>query len=404
MPLHDRLSSRSTRRAFLGRTAAGAAAALLASSGRPRAEDSRAAAARIEKDLIVHETSPHNAEPALDKLVESWITPLEHFYVRSHGNTPEIDPREYRLSVEGLIERPLRMGLAELRERFQPASAVAALTCAGNRRREHSRTKPVGGVPWDAGAIGNARWAGAKLSDLLRAAGVRDGAKHVWLEGLDEIGHAGEIIPFGGSLPLARALADTGAAPGALLAWEMNEQPLAADHGFPLRAVVPGYIGARSVKWLGRIVVSDRPSPNHYVAEAYKLVTEGTPEELARTRPIYEYPLNAAICLPAEHTKLAAGTIRVRGYALPSGEPGRTISGVRVSADGGRSWMRAKITSPVREFCLVLWQAEVPVHAGVESLLVDAVESTGRSQPETTPWNQKGYLYDARHRVPVRVG
>src|SRR5690606_18300867 len=128
-----------------------------------------------------------------------------------------------------------------------------------------------------------------------------------------------------------------------LVAHAMNEKPLAADHGFPVRTVVPGYIGARSVKWLGKIVVSDRPSPNHFVADVYKVVPNSTPEAAMAAEPIYAYPVNAAICLPESNDRLAPGTLTVRGYALPSGSTARTIERVEVTADGGATWKPARV-------------------------------------------------------------
>ena len=245
--------------------------------------------------LLVHSKAPMNAETPLPELVRSWVTPVESFFIRSHGNTPEIKADSFRLSIEGLIETPLTLSLAELGQ-FEQHAVTATLTCAGNRRSEHSRIKPVKGVQWREGAIGNAKWHGIRLSDLLKKAGLHESAKHVWFEGLDQVDDGGKTLAFGGSIPLEKALLDRDGIPGALLATTMNDQPLTADHGFPVRSVVPGYIGARSVKWLSKIVVSDRPSPNHFVADVYKLVDEGNPLEVAENAPIYRMPLNSAIC------------------------------------------------------------------------------------------------------------
>jgi len=347
---------------------------------------------------------PMNAEPPLDALVESWMTPVERFYVRSHAPVPKIDTAQFRVSVEGLVERPLQLSLAELNSGFQHVSIVATMTCAGNRRSEHSLVKPVKGVPWREGAIGNARWGGVRLSDVLKQAGLRNSAKHVWFEGLDQIERNGGTIPFGGSIPIQKALDDTQAMPGALLTMQMNGKPLTPDHGFPLRLVVPGYIGARSVKWLGRIVVSDRPSPNHYVATAYKLVEQGTKLEWAESGPIYRYPINSVICTPTTGGKLQAGKAVVAGYALPPGQADTTIARVEVSANGGRTWTRAKLTSAARQYCWQLWKAEVPVTPRTTELLVKATDSHGHTQPATVDWNLKGYLFNAPHRVQVDVG
>lgn len=354
--------------------------------------------------LIVHSTVPMNAEPPLSELVASWLTPIDRFYIRSHAPVPEIDVKRFRLTVEGGVRRPLELSLEELKSGFERVSVVATMTCAGNRRSEHSRIKPVDGVQWREGAIGNARWGGVRLSDVLKKAGLKETARHVWLDGLDQVERNESTIPFGASIPIEKALADTESMPGALLATQMNDEPLARHHGFPLRAVVPGYIGARSVKWLGRIIVSDRPSPNHYVSGAYKLVEQGSPLEWAEAGPIYRFPINSVICRPDAGATLKAGRVTIAGYALPPGEPEVKIDRVEVSVDGGRSWTRARFTLASRPYCWQLWQAEIAVTAATRELRVRAVDSRGRTQPQRVDWNLKGYLFNAPHRVPVKVG
>lgn len=382
------------RRRFLTSTMVGAASMrFLVGSG-------NIAAAAETHGLVVHESWPMNAEGNPAKLAGSWLTPVDNFYIRSHAPVPQIDPDSFRLSVVGLVERPLSLSLSELHE-FTQHSVIATMTCAGNRRSEHSLIKPVKGVPWREGAIGNAKWSGAQLSDILKKAGLKEDARHVWFEGLDEIERSGGNIPFGASIPVEKALADTDAMPGALLTTKMNDAALTGDHGAPLRMVVPGYIGARSVKWLGKIVVSDRPSPNHYVASAYKLVEDGDPVEWAEQAPIYRMPLNSAICTLAAGKTQQPGTVEVAGYALPPGRPGATVATVEVSADGGRNWIRAKVTSPVREYCWVLWSAKIRIDAETDELIVRATDSNGKTQPEKVEWNLKGYLFNAWHHVDV---
>jgi sulfite oxidase len=265
-----------------------------------------------------------------------------------------------------------------------------------------SAERPVSGVPWDAGAIGNARFQGPRLADVLQAAELQADAKHVWFEGLDPITEKdGSVAPFGGSIPLEKAMARGGES---LVALAMNGAALAPEHGFPVRTVVPGYIGARSVKWLTKIVVSDRPSPNHYVAEAYKIVQSDSKEEAARAEPIYAYPINAAICTPAAGTILKAGRITVQGYALASGEPGCLVHKVEVSADGGRSWQTARLEGEGRPFVWQLWSLVLDLPVGKHTLAVRATDSKGHSMPERAEWNFKGYLYNGWHRVEVVVG
>lgn len=355
------------------------------------------------KDLIVRTQMPVNGEPALGHLVGSWITPVKHFYVRSNGTLPQIDESQYRLSVEGLVDRPFTIGLAELKERFPQTAVTATMTCAGNRREEHSRVRPVDGVQWGAGAIGNARWGGVRLSELLKHTGLKAEAKHVWFEGSDEIAKAGSTISFGASIPIEKALQDSQAAPGALVTHAMNGQPLEREHGFPLRMVVPGYIGARSVKWLGRIVVSDRPSDNYYMTSAYKVVADGEKANWDRTLPIYEFPINAVICTPSPDAKLQSGRLLVQGYALCAGLADRAIRRVDVSADGGRTWTAARLGEDSQPYCWRLWEADLPINAQTKELAVRSIDSAGNVQPQQVDWNFKGYLYNAWHRVPVEV-
>lgn len=384
------------RRTFLKGVAAGSLAMPFWNSQAMSFEDARR--------LIVHSSDAMNAEPELTDLVRSWVTPTESFYIRSHAPVPKIDTGSFRLTVEGLVEQPLSISLAELKREFAQHSATCTLTCAGNRRVEHSLIKPVEGVPWRAGVIGNAKWEGARLSDVLRKAGLKENVKHVWFEGLDQIKRGSGVISFGGSIPIEKALLDTDSMLGALLATKMNDEPLNGDHGAPLRTVVPGYIGARSVKWLGKIVVSDRPSPNYYVADAYKLVTDGDNVEWSEQGPIYRFPINSVICAAAAKSAAKSGKVSVAGYALPPGRPGTTIGKVEVSADNGQTWTAAKITSPVREFCWVLWSAEVALAAESTErteLIVRATDSQGTQQPERPDWNLKGYLFNGWHHAPV---
>ncbi|MFT5523592.1 MAG: sulfite oxidase [Pirellulaceae bacterium] len=353
--------------------------------------------------MLVHSDSPPNSETVLNELVESWITPNEKFYVRSHAPTPVLKSEEFELSVEGLVHKPFKLRLSELQQRFKQHNVFATLTCAGNRRSEHSLVEPVKGVPWQAGAIGNAEWTGALLGDLLRRAELKSGAKHVWFEGVDQIQRSTAVIPFGASIPIANSLQHSKAMPGALVAFGMNGQPLPRDHGFPFRTLIPGMVGARSVKWLGKIIVSDQPSTNHYVATAYKLVKKGTPEEWRSTSPIYNFVCNSVTCLPTPDSKLQSPTIQANGYALADGIEGKTVAKVEVSSDGGKKWQLAKFTSPAKPYCWRLWAAAVSVDATTTALLVRTTDSAGKTQPMKVDWNLKGYMFNAWHKTPIKV-
>jgi len=355
---------------------------------------------RSSKELLTRQEDPFNAEPRLDHLLESWVTPYRSFYVRSHGNQPAVNPDQYALVVEGLVERPLQLRLEDL-ERVPKITTTATMQCAGNRRSEHSRTKKTGGVQWDAGAIGTAEWRGPRLSDLLGRAGLKPGAKHVWFEGKDSVTLKDRQTLFGGGVPIEKALK-----PDTLLALEMNGLPLAREHGYPVRTVVPGYIGARSVKWLGRIVVADRPSENNFVARDYKLFPPEATAETVKPEsydPIYEFVLASAICKPVAGETIAAGKLEVGGYAVPPGMDGVTVASVQVSGDGGSTWTPAEFVGKEAPFAWRLWKAKIEVQPGLRTLIVKAVDSRGQVQPEQAPWNFKGYLYNGWHRVPITV-
>ena len=385
-----------SRRALLRTASAVAGGLLLAPSSRSGWSQQPAS-----KDLIVHGQDPLNAEPALPHLVAGDITPLAHFYIRCHGPIPKVDDEAHRVRVEGLVNQPLELSLAEVKDKYASRTLAATLTCAGNRREEISAIRLVSGVQWKAGAIGNATWTGALLSAVLQAAGVKPEAKHVWFDGLDPIKEKdGSVAPFGGSIPLDRAMDKPSPV---LLAHAMNDQPLSAQHGAPLRTIVPGYIGARSVKWLTKIVVSDRPSPNHFVAEAYKLVQTEDKDEAAGAEPIYQFPLNAAICSPAGGAMLKAGDVTIAGYALPPGDGKSTIAKVELSTDGGRTWKRAEVADQAAANCWQLWKLAVRLPAGKHQLACRATDSTGRTQPETGDWNLKGYLYNGWYRCEVEA-
>ena len=354
-----------------------------------------------QKELIFRTTDPRNAEPELGDLIKSWLTPTKYFYVRSHAPNPKIDVDKYRLGVEGMVTQELSLSMEDIR-RLKKYEITATLTCAGNRRAEYNKEGKVGGVQWDAGAIGNATWGGARLADVLKAAGVSEKAKHVWFEGLDEIPKSGKIIPFGASIPVEKAMS-TESDVGALLAYEMNGKPLTADHGYPLRTLVPGYIGARSVKWIGKIILSDKTSPNHYLANAYKIVKNTEAIDWTEAGPIYRFPINGAIGSHGKNAKLATGQVEVSGYVLPTGVTGAEVTTVNLSADNGKSWIKASLQGDKGEFCWQLWSAKLNIQRSTKQIIVRARDSAGGFMPARVPWNAKGYLQNSWYRLPVEV-
>ena len=354
--------------------------------------------------VMVRREQPFNVETPLELLRRDYVTPAELFYVRNHGSLPAVDPDTYRLTVTGLVERPLELSLERLKSEFSRVEMVATLYCAGNRRRELSavRTMP-GKVPWGAGAAGNAHWAGAPLREVLRSAGVREEARHVAFTGLDKDEESGTGTQYGGSIPVEK-----GTSAEVLLAYEMNGEPLAPEHGFPLRVVVGGYIGARNVKWLSGISLQRTPSDNHYQAHEYKLFPPHVTAETAdfsRGEMLGEIPLNSIVCDPAEGAVLSAGPVLVRGYAIAGGARG--MERVEVSGDGGNTWVEASLEEHgdyAAAWCF--WEASLDLTPGANQLVARATDSAGDTQPETVEevWNFLGYANTAWHRVNVRVG
>jgi sulfite oxidase len=348
-------------------------------------------------DLIVHEEEPFNAETGLAALAEGPVTATDAFYVRGHGPVPEIDAAEWRLRVHGVVERELDLSLQTLREAFREREVTATLQCAGNRRAGLIAVRDIPGeAPWGPGATGTATWTGVPLADVLAVAGPREEAAHVGFEGADVSGEVKPAERFGGSIPLAKALRRE-----VLLAWAMNGEPLSPVHGAPLRVVVPGYIGARSVKWLERVEVRSWPWHGYFQHVVYRLLPEdGTPGP-GEGMPLGLVALNADVLIPADGSTVAAGPVEVRGYAFAGGE--RYVARVDVSLDGGESWSQAELLEDLGPWAWRQWRTTVELEPGEHELLVRAWDSSAATQPEDEAalWNPKGYVNNARPRVRV---
>lgn len=356
-------------------------------------------------ELVVKQENPFNAAPPPRLLTRSHATPTELFFVRSHGEAPEVDVESYRLVVNGGVLKPLSLSLEEIKNNFERVTVSATLQCAGNRREELMAVRPIPHeLPWGVNAIGHAAWAGIRLRDVLAAAGVEGEAgfhPHLEFGGLDETERLGQRIHFGGSIPLAKGLS-----PEVILAYEMNGEPLSPLHGFPLRAIVPGYIGARSVKWLNRITVQAEPSQNYFQSHAYRLFDSHVRAETVKWEDgtmLGEMNITSVICSHTENEQVHAGVVSVQGYALTGGD--RQIARVEVSCDGGETWAQAELLNQACSWAWVLWKANFDLQPGKYQLVVRAVDSSANEQPQDVAqvWNFKGYMNNAWHRVNVDV-
>jgi sulfite oxidase len=357
---------------------------------------------RKRADMVVHASEPLNAEPPRSALAGKGTTPLDAFYVRNHGPVPKVDASSYRLRVDGSVARPLELSLADLRDGFGEHEVVATPQCAGNRRVGLTEVRETPGeAPWGPGATGTARWRGARLKDVLAAAGVEAEAAHVAFLGADVSDEPSPPEAFGASVPRRKATA-----PEVLLAWGINDEALPPIHGGPLRVVVPGYIGARSVKWVTRITAQREPSRNHFQAKSYRLLPpEADPDAAPPGEgvPLGAVAVNSDILVPHDGAEVAPGKLGVAGYAFAGDD--RSIVRVDVSSDGGRTWVGACLHDQESPWSWRLSEAELDVAPGRRELVARAWDSSAASQPEDPAhlWNPKGYVNNAWGRVSVTV-
>ena len=354
---------------------------------------------RKHPELIVHGGSPFNAEPPMPALRATYLTPQDLFYVRSHGTIPKLDAASHRVAVGGRVAHALNLSLADVKTRFAPRTVRAVMQCAGNRRADLRAVRPVKGDPWAGGAIGCADWTGTSLVEILDAAGAADDALHVAFTSADTCQASDGGAFFGVSIPMSKARERD-----VLVAYEMNGEALAAEHGFPLRLVVPGWAGVRSPKWLAAVTVQDRPSDAHQQAADYKLYPpdmRADTEDLSRGLTIEAMPLNSAIAEPVPGAALDAGPVEVRGYAVATD---RAVVRVDLSGDGGRSWTQATLEDHgASRWGWTFWNGTLQLPPGEHEICVRAWDAAGQTQPALADdaWNFKGYLSTAWHRVRV---
>jgi DMSO/TMAO reductase YedYZ molybdopterin-dependent catalytic subunit len=344
--------------------------------------------------MIVRAREPQNLEFPFSAL-DGPITPNEHFYVRNHFAAPAIDLNSWKLSVEGAVKQPFTLTYDELLK-LPTRTMTATLECAGNSRV--FLTPAAGGVQWSQGAVGNAEWSGIPLAAILEKAGVKDNAVEIVLEGAD----TGQVnsdpkspgsIAFARSLPLEKARNSS-----VILATKMNGADLPAAHGAPLRAVVGGWYGMASVKWLTRIIVTETPFRGFWQTLDYTYWTRR--DRLPTLVPINKMEVKSAIARPVAGEIIALGKpYRIFGAAW-AGES--AIAKVEVSTDGGKSWQEAKLLEKPAPLVWSLWEhswtTEKP---GSVRLLARATDADGKSQPLTRDADRRNYMIS--HVVPVEV-
>jgi DMSO/TMAO reductase YedYZ molybdopterin-dependent catalytic subunit len=391
------------RRSFLRGTAAALPLLYAARGGRLLAEG-EGRTPQPDKDsaypgLIVRQSKPENYEFPFPTL-NSFTTPNNLFYVRTHfGIHKGVDPRTLRLKVEGRVERPLELSYGDLLK-MPSRTQVALLECSGNSRV--FLVPKAEGVPWELGAVSNAAWTGVPLAAVLDRAGIKSDAVEVVCEGADagELPGNKEEPKSPGKIHFARSLSvEKARKPEVLLAYKMNGADLPASHGFPVRLLVPGWYGMASVKWLQRIVVTDRPFQGFFQTMLYSYFERR--DGIPRLVPTTELQVKAEIARPAREEVVRAGTAyRVRGAAW-TGES--EIAKVEVSTDAGKTWAEAKLLDKSVRYAWRLWEYswQAPEKAGAYTLMVRATDARGRVQPADHDPDRRNALVN--HVLPVEV-
>ena len=349
---------------------------------------------QLRDGRIVRSEDPLNLEMPFSTL-DSFITLTKSFYVRTHFPIPAIDRDAWWLHVEGEVEKPFAINYEEL-HKLESQTTPVTLECAGNNR--NFLEPKVKGVQWELGAVGTAEWTGVPLSILLDRAEVKPEAREVILEGADggaledPKSPAGEL-KFARSIPLEKARTDV------LLAYQMNGNDLPPQHGFPLRAIVPGWYAMASIKWLQRIIVTDRPFSGYYQTLDYAFWKRRG--EIAELAPLTEMQIKAEIAKPAQgETVPSDSNVRVHGAAWTSdGE----ITKVELSTDGGANWNEVNLIDKPIPNAWRLWEFEwrTPSKPGKQTLVARAIDSRGRTQPVERDPDRGTYMIN--HLLPISV-
>ena len=343
---------------------------------------------------IVRGESPLNLEMPFEKL-EGFITPTELFYVRTHFPIPNIDRDAWWVRIEGAVENPFAINYEQLLN-LESVTIPVTLECAGNNR--NFLEPKVKGVQWVLGAVGTALWTGVPLSALLDRAIVKPTAREVIFEGadggmLEDPKSPSGKLHFARSIPLEKARHDV------LLAYKMNDIDLPPEHGFPVRAIVPGWYAMASIKWLQRIIVTDQPFTGYYQTIDYAYWNRRA--EVPELTPLTEMQIKAQIAKPVQGEAVPANSsVRVHGAAWTSDAE---ITKVELSTDGGTTWSRANLVGESKPNAWRLWDFnwQTPKTPGNQTLIARATDSLGRIQPVLHDVDRGTYMIN--HLLPITV-
>ena len=350
-----------------------------------------------KRPLIRLSHRPPNYETPVSYFTDA-VTPNDAFFVRYHlSEIPKVDPATWRLTVTGGTA-PLSLSLDELKQ-FPAVEITAVCQCSGNRRGLSLPHVP--GVQWGPGAMGCARWKGARLKDVLAKAGVPADAVELAMDGAD--GPVNDKTPdFVKSLPIGKAMDEN-----TLLAYEMNGEPLPHLNGAPVRVVAPGWTATYWVKHVTTLSLLNKPFDGFWMAKAYRTPVGLFPsldrfvsQETKVNTPITDIMVNSLIVSPGNGAKLAAGRVAVTGLAW---DGGRGVDRVEVSTDGGASWKAATLGTDLGRFAFRQFGFEIEAAAGPLTILARASNKVGQAQTAAPLWNGAGYHHNAFASVSVTV-
>lgn len=394
-----------SRRNFLtGVAGAGALAALGVRESIAQAEPPGTVSNELVKAEKVPAMQFHSERPLTGSVPahehDFEVTPNHRMFVRNNLLTPVIDINTHRLAVKGLVDKELSFSVFDLAKNFKTVSMQGMLECAGSGRSGYQPR--ASGTPWlETGGMGCPTWGGVRLADVLKAAGVRPNAAHVAGQGGDP-GAVPTAAPVIRSIPMRKAMDES-----TLVAWAMNGAPLPWVHGYPLRLVVPGWVGSASTKWLHTLTVLDAPFKGSYMDRSYRVPRY--PIEPGQKMPpdsvsAEAWPVKSIITSPAPNARVRGGeAILVRGRAWV-GEG--SVDHVELSTDEGKTWQRAQLApaSPLHKHAWRTFTYEHrPQRPGYVSFLARAWDDRGNAQPAVPYWNPLGYFWNGWHRVGVVV-
>ncbi|OIW02416.1 hypothetical protein TanjilG_05009 [Lupinus angustifolius] len=366
---------------------------------------------------------PFNSEPPLPRLMHhGFITPVPLHYVRNHGPVPKINWEDWTVEITGLVKRPTLFTMDQLVHQFPIREFPVTLVCAGNRRREQNMVRQSIGFNWGSAGVSTSVWRGVPLRHVLRKCGIytrTKGALHVCFEGAEDLPGGGGS-KYGTSIKREFAMDPSR---DIILAYMQNGEFLVPDHGFPLRVIIPGFIGGRMVKWLKRIIVTTKECDNYYHYKDNRVLPSHVDAELANAeawwyKPEYiinELNINSVITTPCHEEILPINSWTtqspyvMRGYAYSGG--GRKVTRVEVTMDGGEMWYvctlehQEKPTKYGKYWCWCFWSLEVEVLdlLGAKEIAVRAWDESHNTQPHKLIWNVMGMMNNCWFKVKTNV-